>query len=220
MIYYILASVLVSIVGIFSIASYSHKSNTNQPANGSDTIPGSDTTITAPIDTPKNKLFTKEELLYKLNYLSKSSINSELTSNGAMCYSLVPLSMLAEYICPVCNSKTIYLQSQSGYVSREIPSCRAIVKRLKGIDAVLDESLLCDNCNKDRIEPSLCLIIYYPDKTKNKTCNITREDLIYLEEFLSGSLKHHTITDAELPLKDHIGEIEKMLGISLKEWKK
>lgn len=217
MVYYILATVLVGVAGLFTFTSCIHKSGGNTSADGNDTISGNDTALTAPVDTPKNKLYTKEELLQKLSYLSKTPAPKEL-KEGAMCYKPAGRSQSTiDYICPICGTKTVYTSGQTWFLWRDLPACRSIVKNLKGLDATLDETTYCKKCNKTKATPELCLIIHYPDKTEQKTCGIDRSSLQYLEEFLSGSLKYHTETDTELPLKDHIGEIERLLGISLKK---
>ncbi|MFH0896111.1 MAG: hypothetical protein V2A54_16890 [Bacteroidota bacterium] len=216
MIYYILATALVSVIGIFTFASFSQKPNSNQSANGNDTIPGNDTNVTVPVDTPKNKLYTKEELFQKLNYLSKTPAPKEL-KEGAMCYKPAGPPNSIDYICPSCGAKTVYSTDQSWFLWRDLQACRSMVKNLKGLNATLDETTYCKKCNKTKATPELCLIIHYPDKTEQRTCGVNRTSMMYLQEFLSGSLKHHSETNAEFPLKDNINEIEKMLGISLKK---
>jgi hypothetical protein len=185
--------------------------------NPTDSIAPSDTIVL---------LYSKAQIEEKLKKLATTPPPTEL-SFGAMCYDITAFNEPkgSTYICPICGEKTHYKKSKlkdnwwNIYKTLEwgLPSCRRELAKVKGVNIWLDESQFCKHCSKDIEKPTLCLKVNIGGESDTtKTCEIDYEDLIVLQEFLNGSLKHKGSRDAEYPLVDSIDRIKKLLGIDLK----
>ena len=131
---------------------------------------------------------------------------------GAMCYDMAPPSNRAEYVCPTCGEKTLYTQQQACCVSWEVETCRRLLKEIASGAVTLDESAWCRKCRPDAKEPALALRLRYDDGTTRTAEKVNPEQLRLLRDFLGGKLAVKETNDSELPIKDRIGELEKMLG--------
>ena len=171
----------------------------------------SDDPSISPNDTIKG-VFSRKEIKEKLNKLAKTEVPIDLTP-GAMCYKMAGPPDRAEYVCPICGTKTLY-KNDTWEITREIPACRSIISDLKAIDIKLDESQFCKKCSPKNKEPQLCIELKYIDETeKHKTCNISSTDLRLVSEFLKGKNKHLGETGDETPLKDYMDRIKAILDI-------
>lgn len=172
--------------------------------------------VKAPKDTSK-KYLTRAEIQKKLKTLKNSPVPQNLEMRGAMCYDMAAPPRRAEYVCPSCGKKTVYTDAMAQQVEWELPNCRLKIKKLKGLNASLDESQYCHKCSGEKKDPVLCLNILYEDaKEPHKYCGISGEDIDLLTEFVSDSNKHHDFYDAETPLKDYLERLEAMLGVKIK----
>ena len=190
---------ILGFTGCFSGNSNNCSNNIQTSVNPSDSI---------------KKPLTRQELQERMKTLAEKKVPNELAT-GAMCYKVAMPEDRAEYVCPVCGHKTLY-ESQTGlYLNRDLTSCRGLVKGLSQIGARLDESQFCKHCNPDfKDTPSLCLITKYSgEEEEHKVCGIDEEDLIVLQEFLSGKVVHRDDYDYESPLKDRMSQISNLLGI-------
>ena len=130
-----------------------------------------------------------------------------------MCYDVAAPPDRAEYVCPKCGEKTLYVSEMAPFVLYEIPTCRTQVSQIKNIEIVLDESQYCKKCSPNIDDPALCLIVKYPsDKTEHKSCKISSEDLSLIREFLEGSTIHNGSDGEQMPLKAFELRIGKLLG--------
>ncbi|MFH0896113.1 MAG: hypothetical protein V2A54_16900 [Bacteroidota bacterium] len=167
--------------------------------------------ISAPKDTVK-KILTRSEIIKKLKVLASSPVPKDLETRGAMCYEMAAPPTTADYICPVCGNKTTYPKEMVEFIE-EIPACRSHVKSLKELNAMLEEKAYCKKCSPQITDPTLCLIISYADDPEPyKVCDVHTSDFILINEFLSGTLKHHNFYDGESPLVDYIARLEVLLG--------
>ena len=171
---------------------------------------------------------TRLELENRLQKLAESEPPKELFM-GAMCYEMMMPPNRVEYVCPDCGEKTFYVQDsqkegklksdeRSGYtdnVRKNIPGCRRLIKTIKGLDAELIEKDFCNTCSPDTGAPVLKLVIHYPNGKTHETKNVSVNDLVLLQEFLNGALKHKDFYDGETPLKNHISRIETLLGVKI-----
>jgi hypothetical protein len=135
-------------------------------------------------------------------------------TSGAMCYAPMALPDTAEYVCPVCGERTIYGWEQAYFLQFEIGQCRESVAALDSsdlLDAVLDESAFCSHCSPGIEQPSMRLTIRYPDGTEVVN-EVTQQDLIVLEGFLSGELYYVGDRDSTEPLRPHLDRIRQLLG--------
>lgn len=131
---------------------------------------------------------------------------------GAMCYDMAPPPNRAEYVCPTCGEKTLYTQQQACRVSWEVETCRRLMKEIQGGAATLDESAWCRKCRPNSTEPALALRLRFDDGTTRTVEKTNPEQLRLLRDFLAGKLLVKGEQDMETPLKDKLGELEKMLG--------
>jgi ribosomal protein S18 len=179
----------------------------------------------APSDTIV-PLYSKAQIEEKLKKLATTPPPTEL-SFGAMCYGMSASYIdKLTYICPICGEKTHYKKSKlkdnwwNIYKTLQwgLPSCRREIVKVKGVNIWLDESQFCKHCSKKNEKPTLCLKVNIGGESDTtKTCEIDYEDLVVLQEFLNGSLKHKGSHDTETPLMDKIDRIKKLLGIELKQ---
>ena len=162
---------------------------------------------------------SKEALINRLKSLAQKPAPKNLNM-GAMCYDMADPPDRAEYVCPVCGSKTLYANKDNSdipqFIERDLASCRQIAKSITKVKVVPDESQFCRKCKPNVKKPQLCLTIHYPDQSKHSACKISEEDMNLLSEFFSGSDKHKLDNDEELPLKDYIKRLEELLGIKIK----
>jgi hypothetical protein len=163
------------------------------------------------------------EIKERLTELAKNPPPEKL-SMGAMCYDMAFALPKNEYICPECGEKTLYTAEEGPRTSgsavpvrRDIPECRRIIKQIKGLHIELDEKEFCAKCSPDlKDEPKLCLIVRYQDKEKpHRAERITSEDLVLVQELVSGKDKHKGEQGAETPLKDYLERLQKLLGIEI-----
>ena len=186
--------------------------------NPTDSIAPSDTII---------PLYSKAQIEDKLKKLATTPPPTEL-SFGAMCYDITLVSepKSCTYICPICGEKTHFKKSKlkdnwwNIYKTLEwgLPACRRELAKVKWVNVWLDESQFCKHCSKHSKKPTLCLKVNIGGEADTiKTCEIDYEDLVVLQEFLNGSLKHKGSQDAETPLIDKIDRIKNLLGIELKQ---
>jgi len=161
-------------------------------------------------------IYSKSEIEKKLKKLAKSKPKN-LESMGAMCYEMAMPPERSEYICTKCGEKTIYTNSQSQFIAWYLPVCRDLAKELSVVDGHLDESQYCKSCSPNVENPQLCLTVKLKDATEHKTCNIDREDLKVLKEFLNDEIVHIDEYDAQTPLNYYLPRIEILLGIDIEE---
>jgi hypothetical protein len=168
----------------------------------------------------------KTEVLKKLKKLADTQPPKKL-SPGAMCYDMAAPPMRAEYVCPTCNEKTLYINPKGKwgglpqFVSWELQACRRTIKKIKGLKVSLDESALCKKCKPNAKKNEVTLVVDYGDpKALHKVAGITMVDLTLLSEFLDGKLKHDGGQGGEVPLKKYVGRLETLLGVKLDSLKK
>ena len=176
----------------------------------------------------KTPILTRLELENRLKKLAESEPPKELFM-GAMCYDMAAPPARVEYVCPDCGEKTFYVQDyenkvkpkkgeRSGHiknVQNNVPKCRRLIKTLTGVDAEIIEKEFCDSCSPDIDNPTLKLVIHYPNGKTHKAENINVEDLILIKEFLNGETAHKDFYDAQTPLKQYIKRLETLLGIKI-----
>jgi len=167
-----------------------------------------------PMDTIKG--FTRTELEEKLKIIANTSVQLSPPVH-AMCYEIAAPPDRVEYICPVCNERSIYANLGGQELIYSISYCRTLANHLKNINAHLDELQFCKKCSPNVNEPELFLVTKLNGETNEYKAEInSTEDLIILNEFLSGELIHKTSFAEEIPLKDNIARIEQLLGVKLK----
>ncbi|MCK5115600.1 MAG: hypothetical protein KAR44_03310 [Candidatus Aegiribacteria sp.] len=135
---------------------------------------------------------------------------------GAMCYAPMGVSNISEYICPVCEEKTVYTGNLTSIIQWEIDAARRLVESIDShtdFNVELDETLYCDYCSSGEEEtPSLILRVCIESGTEN-TSSVSITDLRMLDSFLQGRLFWVTSNDGQEPLKDHVERMAELLGI-------
>ena len=184
----------------------------------------------------KQRIESKEEtgfmhrsaLRNLLNSLSKTK-TPEFLGIGAMCYYPTMPPDKIDYNCPKCGSKTHYENEISELEINDkevkyydliesvydIPNCHRTLKMIRKLDVSLDESQFCKKCSPDIEKPKLVLIVNYEEDKQHRIEGVTNEDLILINEFLSGSNIHKSDMDYETPLKDHIKRLSELLGVEI-----
>lgn len=111
--------------------------------------------------------------------------------NGAMCYARGPVSLTAEYTCPVCGQKTLYDKYETARVVQSIEACRRefdLLVQVSPLKMKLDESSFCAKCSPNATEHLLGLIVFYEDGTFNRIAPIYTDDLTLLRDYFEGRL--------------------------------
>jgi predicted RNA-binding Zn-ribbon protein involved in translation (DUF1610 family) len=166
----------------------------------------------APEDSIKGKL-KRSYIKEKLNALAESPDIKDLKI-GAMCYAAMAERDSAEYVCPKCGEKTLYVEQKGWYVSRELRQCRTNASLITEIELKLDESQFCKKCSPGIEKPILCMDYKFADDTKStKVCDISSNDLQIIKEFLQGKEKHKTFNDGEEPMKQFVPRLSELLGV-------
>ena len=160
----------------------------------------------------------------KIQFLSRDQIQErlkELESRkspqpkmGACCYSMSEPPKYAEYICPGCGEKTLYIRDHAMFIAWELESCRREFNFLKAstdISLKLDESSYCGKCSPDATTFQLTLTVTYGDETAVTSAPISENDLRILGEFFKGKLSYKTFTDGSRPLKDVLHILRELL---------
>jgi len=170
-------------------------------------------------DKPAVSLKTRDEIRARLSQLEKSEPPTELKPQ-AMCYApTVPLER-ADYVCPKCGEKTIFaakadhtLDNVVGDVSG-LPEMRRLIGRMPVPWMQLDESQFCGKCSPGIDVPKLFLVVRVPGQAEpRKTADVGPEDLLLLQEFLSGADKYTDAGGGEAPMKIYLPRIEELLGV-------
>ncbi|MFA5139104.1 MAG: hypothetical protein WC728_07715 [Elusimicrobiota bacterium] len=180
------------------------------------------------------KRLSRAEIAKRLGKLSKSKAVRE--SRGAMCYDQAMPPQRAEYVCPVCGSKTVYCggppdlrepgchrdsdgtglggQSLAQLIEWGLDHARRLIPeiRRKGLDAVLDESTLCRKCRPDALDPGLRLSVRYPGEAKPRPAvGVDDSDLDLILEFLKG--KEQLDGPEQTPMKEKLPRLRELLGL-------
>lgn len=167
----------------------------------------------------------REEIKRLLTQLPATA-DRDLNKMGAMCYKMAGPPERAEYNCPTCGEKTLYVRAtdnQESYtavttVGWWLESYRRSIKEIKGIYVVLDESQFCKKCSPHVKTPALSLNITLPgETTSHHVTAFSLEDIRLLIEFTHGEIIHKGSQDRESLLKDHQADLERLLGVSSRE---
>lgn len=136
---------------------------------------------------------------------------------GAMCYAVMPIPEIAEYVCPVCGEKTVYGTGETPYILWQMDSARSLVAEMQAtgtLDVTLDETSFCSFCSPDSMIPGLRLVVTYEDGT-TVTPVVNVEDLRMLAGLLSGHLYYETSNDSQSPLRPNLERLGNLLGIEI-----
>lgn len=215
--------ILIFLIVIIGLYGFNMKQDSSKEV-GKETTFSQTNSFSNPQDPLIKRTYSKQDIEAKLSYLAKTDSPQIINHKGAMCYKPASLPKTVDYVCPKCGEKTIYKSNSHSkavqFIEWELPKCRIIAKRIKGIKIYLDESKFCKNCSPNIETPELCLTVDIKgtDKTKDSS-PISSVDLQLIDEFLSGKLVHKGRRDQETPLKEYIDHLENLLGIELKEEK-
>ena len=207
------------VVGITFFLAFNSGQNVKAQANPLDSVIAESTQSAEPDNT-----MSKEAIINRLKKLAESPAPTNLNM-GAMCYKMAGPPDRIEYVCPVCGEKTLYASDKNNvvnysviqFIDRDLGPCRIIAKSITKVKITLDETQFCRKCDPKAKNPALCLTIYYPqDKTSHSICNVEEEDLVLLSEFFADKDKHEYSNDQEVPLKNSIKRLEKLLGVTIK----
>jgi hypothetical protein len=164
-----------------------------------------------------------EDLRQRLRRLAESPPPAELNREGAMCYSVAPPPDRAEYLCPACGERTLYVLDERAhpgapdglpaFVEFDLQGCRNAAAEIEGVDLRIEESEFCKACRPEVESPRIGLTVKHPGKPPHTTWNVAPEDLRLIREFLAGEPRHKAFNDAEEPLRDHVRRLAKLLGV-------
>lgn len=141
-------------------------------------------------------------------------------SAGASCYKPISLPDRADYICPKCGERTLYIKDGSFDVKYSIPDCRGPIKEIRelaGNAISFDESQFCRKCSPKVRNPKLILRIAFAGEPTREIERFNADDLRILRDFLAGKLVSKNGTDWELPLKSSLPRLQELLGVKLDE---
>jgi len=155
----------------------------------------------------------RQQLQERLETLSRSKPPSEL-SHGAKCYKRAMPPATADYLCPVCNSRTHHTLQAAVVIQQQLPSIQDLLKDLPGVKLTLDASEFCKKCKPDVEEPQLILKVQIPgEKEIHQVRGITVQDARLIKAFLEGKDKYPSSYGREFPLKEQLARVRELLGI-------
>ena len=164
--------------------------------------------------------FSKTKLQEMLSNIESSPAPEK--DVGAMCYmaAFTVTDERFEYVCPVCNQKTIYDLSKkkagesSDFLGNDLTTARRLIKEIqKYAPAVsLRENNFCAKCYPKRGTPNLGIVIHYDNGTEVTTDNISLNDLQILLVFFSGELSQKFATGDIIPLRNDMPRLKQLLG--------
>jgi hypothetical protein len=133
---------------------------------------------------------------------------------GAMCYEPMALPERADYLCPVCGTRTVYTYSEAEFILSTLPSMRRIAAELdeSGHFRVSLEELLCSECFGEDASNSVNLVVVYAEGDTVRT-RAGYHDMMLLRGFVAGDLFYITDNDGQYPLKEHSQRIRELLGL-------
>ena len=102
-----------------------------------------------------------------------------------------------------------------GELVEEIPRCRKLFKSLtKHLDCQLIEKSFCKHCSPKTTKPRLLLKVKYADADRwHQTALQDISDLKMLLAFFQDNNTYRNEFDAEIPLREHLPRLKKLLGI-------
>ncbi len=121
----------------------------------------------------------------RLEELGKEPVPDPEAEPRAMCYSVAVPPPVAEYVCPVCGSRTGYPSLVvANQLELVLPALRAELKQVTGLDVALDEREFCAKCRgpdgPSELRPTLCVRV--PGAPEHRYRGVTVEDL----QFVAG----------------------------------
>lgn len=160
----------------------------------------------------------QDKFLERLKELATRQAPETINIMGAMCYEMAAPPDRAEYICPKCCEKTIYVNDYgaSSFIETELENCRRIfstIKKRADFSIALDESSYCVHCSPKAKKHRLRLVVTYGNGHKHTSSVISEDDLNILKGFLGNKDTYVSAKDAVLSLKHEIPRIRKLLGI-------
>ncbi|MFH1613167.1 MAG: hypothetical protein ABIB46_05545, partial [bacterium] len=149
--------------------------------------------------------------------------NAPAEKMGAMCYKMAMPPKYQEYVCPIDGEKTVYSRENMEIYNciDDIVKMRRLIEHINSVTNLakftLDEKQLCHICcpNIKTNERYISLIIKYPDNKEYRYNKVITEDLQILKGFFEKKLDYEGDRGSQIPLKEEIKRIKKILGIEI-----
>lgn len=172
---------------------------------------------------------TRAALEAMLDKLAADSTPVEATP-GAMCYMPAPPMDYKEYRCPKCAGITHYRSErfmgedatgvrQTSFNVDQVAAWRRLAHEIRkhGVDIAFVEESLCINCSPDATEFKVGATLRFPDA--NDEVHLENDAISHLDLLLAvvkGEVVYLGERDEASPLRNHIPQIRKMIGIKAK----
>ncbi|MBI4860388.1 MAG: hypothetical protein HY815_09015 [Candidatus Riflebacteria bacterium] len=165
------------------------------------------------------KALSRAEIARRLRELADRPA-PRIVDQGAMCYDMAEAPDHATYVCPRCGERTLHAVGTAGWshpmIDSNISAIRALVKELKKSGIGVDGSQYCKKCSPDVRTPQLVLHLELEDSpAPHRLAGVTLKDLELLKAFLAGRDTVSGGMDGDKPLRDHLGRLQELLGVSL-----
>jgi len=171
--------------------------------------------LTAEARPPPREPASRDELAQKLKALKATRPEVKNERAAATCYRQAAPPETADYLCPVCGARTQWTKNHSTgrLIQQLVPALRA-KRSVPGLKLSLDERQLCRTCTpKAPGEPTVTLVVEYPDGTVHRAEGVDPEDLVLLQELLAGKDVHRGARDKQSALKEHLPRLQVLLGV-------
>jgi hypothetical protein len=173
---------------------------------------------------------SRQGIQEKLRQVAQSPMPQNLKF-GAMCYDMALNVTRINYVCPVCDEKTIYASGVDNPVFKpdrtdytnlwtlgELDTCRRIAGQIKGLQIKLDESQFCKKCSPTIKTPKIKLMVFYSGQEKPYcSSEIRKEDMQILKAFLDGQAYYKTDQDGQIAIKSCLPRLEVLLGVKISD---
>jgi hypothetical protein len=178
--------------------------------------PPTPTPTPAPSEKPALNLLSREEIVKRLNLLDEMAEENLQKEPPpiAMCYAVGPdLGMPhgspkpADYLCPVCRSKTTYASADS---LDELENTRRAFRALSGVRARLDETEFCKKCSNGDQGRRIYLEFELPGDAQKRRIEIRSYELQLLNGFFAGQLMPSDVVGEEA--KQRADTIHRLIG--------
>ncbi|MBI5543868.1 MAG: hypothetical protein HY901_08285 [Deltaproteobacteria bacterium] len=146
-------------------------------------LPSAEGRPPAPLQ-PGPAAVSRDELQQRLQQLADQPPPEALL---ATCYRVASPPARAEYVCPKCGARTLYVKGLAKTVEWDIPAARRLMSQIGGVSVELDESQFCKTCSPSAERPQLGLLIALKGEPAPRRVEpIESEDLEILRSFLQG----------------------------------
>ena len=168
-------------------------------------------------ETVKDITLTREQLDKMLEEIAKKPAKP-VTTHEAMCYMMFLPPERMEYLCPLCNTKTLHAKKEDVNLAKRGQWYGYLVEDINrlGVTVTLDATDLCSQCRQDKATDSMNFYIEVRVGERVIRTLVEDDDFFKIIAFLEKEDTWETsegFTTTVRPLKPELPRIRKILGM-------